>query len=315
MPLKKTQEQAIKDLISVHGTEKYDYSLVTYTTVRGYINIKCNTCQVDFHIKYDHHRQGRGCKIWGLRKSKECNRKTNDQFLQDLRKITKSIIPLEEYKGHYSKIGCKCSICSQTWYTTPNRLLRGAGCHFCAGNVAHTFQSLSEAIVQVHNGEIILLPHQKIKGVLKKYWMRHSTCGHEWYTVANDIVRGKSCPKCAISGYKPDKQGVFYILLISGDEQFTGFGISNNYQKRKTQHKRNLKLNNCSILSEILISSDGLTIQNLERYIKETLHTNNSNVKGFKTESVLISKEELLDICLSWLTSNTKLYNIESITI
>ena len=172
-------------------------------------------------------------------------KKTNERFLQELKSVQNTIIPLELYKKAGVPILCRCVDCNHIWSARPDNLLRNGG-----------------------------------------------------------------CPSCAKYGFDSSKLAIFYILKISGNQAFTGFGISNVYKKRRRQHNNNLKRNNCSILSEVLIYSDGLTIQKLERYIKETLQTNNSNITGFKTESVLISHEELKVFCEKWLTLNCKNYSI-----
>ena len=97
---------------------------------------------------------------------------------------------------------------------------------------------------------------------------------------------------------------------IHGDSEFVGFGISNVYKNRKSQHTKNLKARNCSIVSEILIESGGETIQNLEQYVKRTLQCNNSTIMGFRTESLLISPEELKIFCENYLQSLGILYKL-----
>lgn len=182
-------------------------------------------------------------------------------------------------------------------------MLNGRSCPKCYAKIPYNFESLSEAIDKKHNGEIKLVSDQQIKGVKRKYKFRHS-CGNEWLATADAILSGKSCPACVDYGFNSSKPATFYILEISGNEHdFTGFGISNNFERRKTQHKNNLKVNNCSITSEILIESGGEIIQNLEQYVKRTLQCNNSTIMGFRTESLLISPEELKIFCENYLQS------------
>lgn len=57
--------------------------------------------------------------------------KDNEIFLDELSKITDTIIPLENYKGTNQKIECKCIICNNNFYITPHKLLSYRGCPFC----------------------------------------------------------------------------------------------------------------------------------------------------------------------------------------
>ena len=43
-------------------------------------------------------------------------RKSNDEFIEQLKKINPNIIPLEDYKTDHEKILCKCSIHNYKWY-------------------------------------------------------------------------------------------------------------------------------------------------------------------------------------------------------
>ena len=189
--------------------------------------------------------------------------------------------------------------------------LFGNGCTDCAGITSYSFESLSEEVNRKYNNEITLVDGQIISGVNKKYKFRHS-CGHEWYAWASLILRGKSCPVCAKTRFNPTKPTVFYIFAINynGNFTFTGFGISNVYKRRKSEHLCTLKASNHTISSEILIHSDGLTIQQLEQYVKRTLQCNNSTIEGFKTESLRIAHQQLLDFCIKWLTANEVSYKL-----
>lgn len=308
MPKKLTHEEAISNLIAVHGTEKYDYSRTAYTTSRNEITVWCNSCSNEFPILYSNHKAGKGCKTCGHKKQGESLTKTNEEFLVELRSIAPTVIPLEQYRSNRTPVKCRCSVCEHEWSAKPNDLFSNnkSGCPKCSNKVPYSFESLSEAIYKVHGGEITLLPNQEIKGVMQKYWMRHNVCGHEWNPVANNVLnQGQGCPICNKSGFNTTKPSVLYILKITGNSQFVGFGISNVYKKRMTVHKRNLKRSSCKIASEVILSMDGYSAQELEKYIKGKYNCCNSDIEGFKTESLVgITPEQLLKECIEWLDGN-----------
>lgn len=76
-------------------------------TLAGYVIRGCNVC--------------RKCYIQSLYK-------TNDEFLQEIKSTRTDIIPLEEYKGAYTKIKFQCTKCNHIWKTTPVQILSGCGC-------------------------------------------------------------------------------------------------------------------------------------------------------------------------------------------
>lgn len=58
-------------------------------------------------------------------------RKTNEEFLQELKDKNIIYTPLEEYKGSSTKIKWYCPKCKNTFYASPNNILNGRGCSYC----------------------------------------------------------------------------------------------------------------------------------------------------------------------------------------
>ena len=298
-----TKEEFIERSTLKHG-QKYDYSLVEIKGALEKVKILCKK-HGEFLQTPSSHMFGSGCRKCGVPVSKI----TKDEINKLIAAANKRGVFTAEGQ-EIDKLDDKYLFrheCGRTLLSTARSVLvNGSGCRYCSS--AHTYESLSSAISEKHNNEILLIS-KDIAGIINKYRFQHS-CGHEWYATANSILNGSGCPKCAISGCKTDKPATFYILKIHGDSEFTGFGISNVYKNRKSQHTKNLKARNCSIVSEILIESEGETIQNLENYVKQTLQCRNSSIEGFRTESVLISPEELKIFCEEWLTANNVSYKI-----
>lgn len=89
------------------------------------ILLRCKKCGHEWYALPSNSLKGYGCPVCSKRY------KDNDIFLAELSKITKDIIPLEEYKGAHVKILCHCKICGRNFYITPNKLLMHRGCPFC----------------------------------------------------------------------------------------------------------------------------------------------------------------------------------------
>lgn len=105
-------------------------------SVRGkYVNsstkveVECNKCGYIWLANPTDIMSGHGCpKCAGSLK------KTNSQFISDLKRIFPNVIPLEEYRSANEKIQVKCAICDYTWSVRPHDLLRSRGCPNCRKN-------------------------------------------------------------------------------------------------------------------------------------------------------------------------------------
>ena len=74
-----------------------------------------------------------GCYKCSCRKTGERCRKTNSNFLLQLKNVNPNIIPLENYIDDHTKIKCLCTIHEHVWYVVPNKILhRKTGCPKCA---------------------------------------------------------------------------------------------------------------------------------------------------------------------------------------
>ena len=125
---KKTQEQAIKDLIYVHGTEKYCYKNTTYIGAHEKINVYCKNCKEEFLTGYSYHYSGRGCPVCSKLQKDAAQVKSNEQFLQELKMITETIVPIDVYQGSLTPIYFKCTVCDHEWSTAPSNVTNSSFC-------------------------------------------------------------------------------------------------------------------------------------------------------------------------------------------
>lgn len=76
-----------------------------------------------------------GCMKCSNRRTGERCRKTNKEFLEQLKNVNPNIIPLEEYIDDHTKIQCKCEIHNYIWSVAPNKILhRYTGCPKCSAS-------------------------------------------------------------------------------------------------------------------------------------------------------------------------------------
>ena len=67
-------------------------------------------------------------------------RKTNDDFIKELKNVNPYIKPLEDYKGAKTKILVECLIDGYRWMAAPTNLLQGKGCRECKRMNHSTFK-------------------------------------------------------------------------------------------------------------------------------------------------------------------------------
>ncbi|MCD7810263.1 MAG: hypothetical protein LUG91_00160 [Ruminococcus sp.] len=58
-------------------------------------------------------------------------KKTNEEFLQQMKEINPQIKILEPYQKDNIKVHCMCLKCGYEWNSTPSNLLQGKGCKMC----------------------------------------------------------------------------------------------------------------------------------------------------------------------------------------
>lgn len=85
-------------------------------------------------------------------------KKTNNEFVQELKNKNPNILPLEEYIKSDQKIKCKCLIDDCEWESTPNNLLSGHGCPKCKSTkIKNSLSSNTEEFIRkaiiIHNNK------------------------------------------------------------------------------------------------------------------------------------------------------------------
>lgn len=109
-------------------------ALTPFVSMKSQILCKCKIDENEWATSPDSLLNGQcGCPICANKLMGLHRRKSNDEFIEQLKKINPNIIPLEDYKTDHEKILCKCSIHNYKWYVAPNKILRKyTGCPKCA---------------------------------------------------------------------------------------------------------------------------------------------------------------------------------------
>ena len=156
------------------------------------IKFKCLKCGHEWSSKPSNILSGKGCP--------NCSRKkTNEFFIEELKKINNNIIATESYVKDGIKIKFKCKKCSHEWYQTPNNILnKKCGCPICATKKTNNSNTLSH--FDFLSKKKLFNKHIVIIGIYTKNYAKLDvkclTCGYEWKMLPTNILKGQGCPKC-----------------------------------------------------------------------------------------------------------------------
>lgn len=125
-------------------------------------------------------------------------KKTNSEFIKELKKINIPVDVLSEYTGSHEKIKCRCQKCGNEWFSPAYSILNGHGCQKCAvttrGNKRRTTNEKFSEKMALKTNNIKSL--SEYKGLKNKMLFKCLTCGLEWESIPDHILQGKGCPKC-----------------------------------------------------------------------------------------------------------------------
>lgn len=125
-----TQEVFIARCREVHGNE-YDYTKTVYTGNRNNITVTCRE-HGDFVQNAANHLKGNGCPMCRYEKLSEKKKKSQEQFIEDARKVHGDYYDysLVEYHGCFTKVKIICPK-HGLFEQTPSTHLSGSGCPVC----------------------------------------------------------------------------------------------------------------------------------------------------------------------------------------
>lgn len=189
---RKTHEQFVTELALVNPNIKI---VGKYETAKTKIECECLVCNYKWKSTPNSLLHGKGCKACGDIKRAEGLRKSNEQFVSELKNINPDIKPIGKYKGALKKIEIQCLKCGHIWFPKASYLLQGSGCPECHRKAMT--KSHEDFVAQVKS----LNPNIKILSPYVNYntdvHVKCDKCGNEWVTKAGGLSSGNGCPKCA----------------------------------------------------------------------------------------------------------------------
>lgn len=193
-----------------------------YKGMQVNIQCKCLQCNNVWPARPGHLLEGHGCPVCkgGVKKSEE-------DFLEQLKLLNPLIHPKGKYVNARTKILCYCDNCHQTFQAVPDKLLQGAGCSICDSRYKSSFPEqalyfyICKAFPDAVNRFIISEQHIELDIFVPKlhlgieydgiYWHKHKS---EYEKKKYDICKEHGLTLMRIRESDDDVQGVADITLV-----------------------------------------------------------------------------------------------------
>lgn len=198
MPPKFTHEMYVDKVKELHPHITVLSKFVSFRE-----KVRC-CCELDGEI-WDAYPQNvfrkYGCPRCSSNASRVRLQKTHDQFVSELRSITTTIEPLDQYVDSQTKMRCKCTIDNYEWMIRPNDLLRGKGCPECKRIKLSKdrIKSLDDVIADIRAINPWIEVIGEYTGACRPLRCKCILDGKEWDAYPNNLMRGEGCPECAES--------------------------------------------------------------------------------------------------------------------
>lgn len=130
-------------------------------------------------------------------------RKTQQEFINELKLANSTIKCIDEYKTMHEKIKFKCLTCGYEWYDTPGHVLYGRGCHNCNRKIRKTHECFIAEVKSKFSNIDILSKYSGVDNKIKCHCKIHNI---DWLTTPFVLLRGNyGCRLCANESIKKMK--------------------------------------------------------------------------------------------------------------
>ncbi len=270
------KKQSERQLLSHEEFIKQIYELVAneYTILSQYkgdnvhVTIKHNTCGHIYSVKPTNFKQGKRCPKCAIKKVTDIHRKTNEEFVNDIKKLVgNEYIPLEKYTSAKHKITFKHMTCKNIFKADPDHFINaGTRCPYCNGGIISNLSEFKKTVYELEENNYHVLG--SYVNSQTKILMFHAECGNKYYVRPSDFKQGKRCPYCASS--KGEK-------IINTFFNFKKINYKREYRIKDCKHIRPLPFDFAVFQQnkiKTLIEYDGIQhFELIEYYSKHKLET------------------------------------------
>ena len=197
MPAQLTHEQFFHRFNALNKPLKI---LGTYTRHCDKIEIECLICNSILFITGNKllNKDRFNCRVCGYKRLAEKQRKDPEIFNKQIKDLHPQIQLLSSYISDVNKVKCLCKICDYEWMAIPSNLLQGNGCFKCSYKIRGKNQEKGhihflKELAKINKSIIVESEYQSNK---TKLICKCINCDHKWSATPNNLLRGKSCPKC-----------------------------------------------------------------------------------------------------------------------
>lgn len=199
-----TYNQLTREQINERLIEKKLEVLEDYRDTKSEATFHCLICGETFTSKYDRVREwsGEGCK--------KCKGNIQNYSLEERKKIRlnkilekkSSSVEFLSFGKTLNYIECKCLLCGEKFIMEYSSIIRGSKHRPCAMKENGTQKLLSKEEVINRSkffGHNFNIDFTDYHSSLSPLHCHCNICNHDWLEKAKDIIRGRGCPKCAIT--------------------------------------------------------------------------------------------------------------------
>ena len=127
-----TQKISNEEFLERAKVNKHVKIIGKYKGSRDKIEVECSYCNKKFFTRAEHIWQNRGHLSCMEKMVERKPTMTQEDFLEKLKMITDTIVPLDTYVKNSEKMKFKCLVCGKIWTTQTGHVLHGeSGCPYC----------------------------------------------------------------------------------------------------------------------------------------------------------------------------------------
>ncbi|HJI48865.1 MAG TPA: hypothetical protein OIL97_04875 [Oscillospiraceae bacterium] len=164
-------------------------------------------------------------------------RKTNEEFINEIKEKSPSIEVIGTYINQRTKIEVRCNLCGNVYFANPISLLMGCGCATCSGVNKKTSEQFFDEIKSKNPNIDIISNYVNSKTKIK---VKCKKCDFVWEVTPNSLLSGRGCPKCAGTQRKSNEQ-----FLDEMSKKHPTITVIGKYKNNRT--KVLCKCNKCGI--------------------------------------------------------------------